>query len=68
MENVYAYLIASSWLFLIGWIVLLLVAGIVVFREDDESKTLPLDNEPAICGAKLRQIPQSAPGRKVRSA
>jgi len=69
MDNVYAYLMASTWLFLIGWIVLLLVAGIVVFREKDDSTASPFRNEPAICSAKLQPIAQrSAPGRKVRSA
>jgi hypothetical protein len=68
MDDVYAYLMASTWLFLIGWIVLLLVAGIVVFREKDESMASPFHNEPAICSAKVQQIPQrSASGRKVPS-
>ena len=68
MDNVYAYLMASTWLFLIGWIVLLLVAGIVVFREKDASMA-SFQNEPAIYSAKLQQIGQRrARGRKVRSA
>jgi hypothetical protein len=55
MDKVYAYLIASTWLFLIGWIVLLLVAGIVVFRETGEPT-----------GSLLPQ--KSISGRKTRSA
>jgi hypothetical protein len=69
MDNVYAYLIASTWLFLIGWIVLLLVAGIVVFRESGERAGSLLQNRPAICNAKVRQIAQKiAASRKIRSA
>ena len=34
MNAVYVYLIASSWLFLLGWIVLLLVAYVLAFRGD----------------------------------
>jgi hypothetical protein len=69
MDNIYAYLIASTWLFLIGWIALLLVAGIAVFREEGESTISSVHNQPAICSAKVRQIAQtSAHGRTVRSA
>jgi hypothetical protein len=69
MDNVYAYLIASTWLFLIGWIVILLVAGIVVFRESGEPTGSLLQNGPALCNAKVQQIPQTpAPRRKIRSA
>jgi hypothetical protein len=69
MDNIYAYLIASSWLFLIGWIVSLLVVGFMVFREEGESAASSFHNAPAICGAKVRQIAQrAATGRKVRSA
>ena len=32
MNAVYVYLIASSWFFLVGWVVLLLVAYALAFR------------------------------------
>lgn len=34
MNAVYVYLIASSWFFLLGWVVLLLVAYVLAFRGD----------------------------------
>ncbi len=34
MDVVYSYLITSSWVFLLGWIVLLLVACAIAFRHD----------------------------------
>jgi hypothetical protein len=34
MNAVYAYLIASTWFFLLGWVVLLLVAYALAFRGD----------------------------------
>ena len=34
MNAVYGYLIASSWFFLLGWIVLLLVAYALAFQGD----------------------------------
>ena len=34
MNAVYVYLIASSWFFLVGWVVLLLVAYALAFRGD----------------------------------
>jgi biotin transporter BioY len=34
MEVIYSYLIRASWGFLLGWVVLLLVAGVIAFRRD----------------------------------
>lgn len=34
MNVVYVYLMASSWVFLLGWVVLLLVAYILAFQGD----------------------------------
>jgi hypothetical protein len=34
MNAVYGYVIASSWFFLLGWIVLLLVAYALAFQGD----------------------------------
>jgi uncharacterized protein (DUF58 family) len=34
MNAVYVYLIASSWFFLLGWVVLLLVAYALAFQGD----------------------------------
>ena len=34
MNAAYVYLIASSWFFLLGWVVLLLVASALAFRGD----------------------------------
>jgi hypothetical protein len=34
MDVFYSYVISSSWIFLLGWIVLLVVAGIITFRRD----------------------------------
>jgi uncharacterized protein (DUF58 family) len=34
MNAVYVYLIASSWFFLLGWVVLLLVSYALAFRGD----------------------------------
>jgi len=34
MNAVYVYLMASSWVFLLGWVVLLLVAYVLAFQGD----------------------------------
>jgi hypothetical protein len=34
MDDFYSYVISSSWIFLLGWIVLLVVAGVITFRRD----------------------------------
>jgi hypothetical protein len=34
MNAAYLYLIASSWIFLLGWIVMLLVACALAFQSD----------------------------------
>jgi hypothetical protein len=34
MNAAYIYLIASSWIFLLGWVVMLLVACALAFRGD----------------------------------
>ena len=34
MEVFYSYMMSSSWIFLLGWIVLLVVAGVITFRHD----------------------------------
>jgi hypothetical protein len=34
MNAVYVYLMASSWVFLLGWIVLLLAAYVLAFQGD----------------------------------
>ncbi len=34
MNAVYVYLMTSSWIFLLGWIVLLLVAYVLAFQGD----------------------------------
>lgn len=34
MNAAYVYLMASSWIFLLGWIALLLVAYVLAFRGD----------------------------------
>jgi hypothetical protein len=34
MDAVYVYLMTSSWVFLLGWIVLVLVAYALAFRGD----------------------------------
>ena len=34
MDRLFSYLLASSWFFLLGWIVLLLVACVLVFGRD----------------------------------
>ena len=39
MDAVYVYLIASSWFFLVGWVVLLLVAYALAFRGDVAQET-----------------------------
>ena len=39
MNAVYVYLIASSWFFLLGWVVLLLVAYALAFQGDGAQVT-----------------------------
>jgi hypothetical protein len=34
MDAFYSYVISSSWIFLLGWVVLLVVAGVITFRRD----------------------------------
>ena len=34
MDIFYSYVISSSWVFLLGWVVLLVVAGVITFRRD----------------------------------
>ena len=34
MNAIFWYVMSSSWVFLVGWIVVLLVAGMAVFRGD----------------------------------
>ena len=34
MNAVFVYLMASSWVFLVGWVVLLLVAYVLAFQGD----------------------------------
>jgi hypothetical protein len=33
-ENIYSYVIGSSWIFLAGWIVAILYASAIAFRRD----------------------------------
>jgi hypothetical protein len=41
MEAIYYYLISSSWFFLLGWILMLVGAGVVAFRDTPESTPSP---------------------------
>ena len=45
MDAVYVYLITSSWVFLLGWVVLLLVAYALAFRGDS-AEAMPTWGQP----------------------
>ncbi len=53
MNAVYVYLIASSWFFLLGWVVLLLVAYAVAFQGDIVQETY-VARMPSPAGVELK--------------
>jgi hypothetical protein len=68
MNAVYVYLIASSWFFLLGWVVLLLVAYVLAF-SGDSAQEIHVARAPSPASVKLnvKSRGRGRPGHTVRA-
>ena len=68
MNAAYVYLIASSWFFLLGWVVLLLVAYVLAFRGDSAQETyVARTPSPASVKLNVKSRGQGRPRHTVRA-